>query len=155
MAGTVHVSTLRTGEIHTDGGVPAGTPDPISGGVFVISGAVVDQVASTGPVTTYGQNDMVLDNWGQVGTWKATGPVVSRGPSGIGFVNFGTIEMLDVRAPVETFGPGARVQPLRSVAAARSCRGSRSARKTAMSHADKHATATMVVSCHAPSAEFG
>ena len=64
MAGTVHVSTLRTGEIHTDGGVPAGTPDPISGGVFVISGAVVDQVASTGPVTTYGQNDMVLDNWG-------------------------------------------------------------------------------------------
>lgn len=60
--GTMRVSMLRTGEIHTDGGIPAGTPDLISAGVFVISGAVVDQVLTAGPVTTYGQNDMVLDN---------------------------------------------------------------------------------------------
>lgn len=39
--GTVRVSTLLTGEIHTDGGIPPGTPDLISGGVFVISGAIV------------------------------------------------------------------------------------------------------------------
>jgi hypothetical protein len=106
--GTVQVSTLRTGEIHVNGGIPAGTPDLISGGVFVISGAVVDEVLNTGPVTTYGQNDMVLDNWGDVTAWTATAPVTSRGPSGIGFVNFGNITTLDVNAPVVTSGPGAR-----------------------------------------------
>ena len=106
--GTLRVSSLRTGEIHTDGGIPAGTPDLISGGVFVISGAVVEEVVNEGPVTTYGQNDMVLDNWGDVDSWRATAPVTSRGPSGIGFVNFGRLGRLDVEAPVQTFGTGAR-----------------------------------------------
>lgn len=106
--GTLQVATLRTGEIHTDGGIPVGTPDLISGGVFVISGAVVEEVVNEGPVTTYGQNDMVLDNWGDVDSWLATAPVTSRGPSGIGFVNFGRLRRLDVQAPVQTFGTGAR-----------------------------------------------
>jgi hypothetical protein len=106
--GTVRVSLLRTGEIHTDGGIAPGTPDLISGGVFVISGAVVEQVIDQEPVTTDGQNDMVLDNWGDVTTWSATAPVTSNGPSGIGFVNFGAIDRLDVRAPIQTFGTGAR-----------------------------------------------
>lgn len=106
--GTLEVSTLRTEEIHTDGDIPAGTPDLISGGVFVISGAVVEEVVNDGPVTTYGQNDMVLDNWGEVRSWIATAPVTSKGPSGIGFVNFGRLGRLDVRAPVQTFGTGAR-----------------------------------------------
>ena len=104
----LRVSHLRTGEIHTDGGIPEATPDLISGGVFVISGAVVEQVTNAGPVTTYGQNDMVLDNWGDVSTWTATAPVTSNGPSGIGFVNFGNIERLDVQAPIQTNGKGAR-----------------------------------------------
>jgi hypothetical protein len=106
--GRLQVSTLSTGEIHADGGIPVGTPDLISGGVFVISGAVVEQVVNNGPVTTYGQNDMVLDNWGTVQTWTATAPVTSKGPSGIGFVNFGAIDRLDVQAPIQTFGSGAR-----------------------------------------------
>ncbi|WP_027945297.1 hypothetical protein [Amycolatopsis taiwanensis] len=106
--GLLRVSHLRTGEIHTDGGIPEATPDLISGGVFVISGAVVDQVTNAGPTTTYGQNDMVLDNWGDVATWTVTAPVTSNGPSGIGFVNFGTIDSLDVRAPIQTNGKGAR-----------------------------------------------
>ncbi len=106
--GTVRVSTLRTGEINTDGGILPGTPDLISGGVFVISGALVDQVVNEGPVTTNGQNDMVLDNWGEVATWTAKAPVISNGPSGIGFVNFGAIGRLDVQAPIQTFGTGAR-----------------------------------------------
>jgi hypothetical protein len=106
--GTVRVSMLRTGEIHTHGAIPHGTPDLISGGVFVISRAVVGQVVNAGPTTTNGQNDMVLDNWGEVATWTATAPVTSHGPSGIGFVNFGAIGRLDVQAPIETFGPGAR-----------------------------------------------
>lgn len=106
--GTVRVGLLRTGEIHTDGGIPEGTPDLISGGVFVISGARVEKVHTAGSVTTYGQNDMVLDNWGQVVDWEATAPVTSKGPSGIGFVNFGDIDRLDVRAPLTTHGVGAR-----------------------------------------------
>ncbi|QUY62108.1 hypothetical protein [Gulosibacter molinativorax] len=106
--GTIRVARLRTGEIHTDGGIPEGTPDLISGGVFVISGATVENVESVGPVTTYGQNDMVLDNWGAVHAWTATAPVTSHGPSGIGFVNFGDIGVLDVQSPIVTTGKGAR-----------------------------------------------
>jgi hypothetical protein len=106
--GVLAVSTLRTGEIHTNGGIPTGTPDLISGGVFVISGAVVDEVVNAGPVTTNGQNDMVLDNWGRVTTWTASAPVTSNGPSGIGFVNFGDIDRLEVKAPIRTNGKGAR-----------------------------------------------
>ena len=106
--GTVSVSLLRTGEIHADGGIAAGTPDLISGGMFVISGAVVEQVVNAGSVTTYGPNDMVLDNWGQVQSWTATAPVTSHGPSGIGFVNFGDLDRLDVQAPIATHGTGAR-----------------------------------------------
>lgn len=106
--GVLTVSTLRTGEIHTDGGIPAGTPDLISGGVFVISGAAVERVVNTGSVTTDGQNDMVLDNWGRVTAWTAQAAITSNGPSGIGFVNFGDIGTLDVRAPIVTNGKGAR-----------------------------------------------
>lgn len=106
--GTVRVGTLRTGEIHADGGIAEGTPDLISGGVFVITGAEVEHVLNTGPVTTYGPNDMVLDNWGKVREWAATAPVTSYGPSGIGFVQFGELGELDVRAPVTTHGTGAR-----------------------------------------------
>jgi hypothetical protein len=106
--GTVRVSTLRTGEIHTDGGIPDGTPDLVSSGVFVISGASVDEVIDAGPVTTYGPNDMVLDNWGKVINWTARSPLTSFGPNGIGFVNFADIDHLVVHAPLETFGRGAR-----------------------------------------------
>jgi hypothetical protein len=106
--GTVRVSTLRTGEIHADGGIPDGTPDLVSGGVFVISGASVEEVINAGPVTTYGPNDMVLDNWGKVLNWTARSPLTSHGPNGIGFVNFADIDHLVVHAPIETFGRGAR-----------------------------------------------
>lgn len=106
--GTVQVTELRTGEVHSDGGIPEATPDLISGGVFVVSGGVVEHVVDTAAVTTYGPNDMVLDNWGEVSRWTATAPVTSHGPSGIGFVQFGAIDKLDVQAPVLTTGDGAR-----------------------------------------------
>jgi hypothetical protein len=106
--GVLAVGELRTGAIRTDGGIPAGTPDLISGGVFVISGATVDRVVNAGPVTTHGQNDMVLDNWGTVATWTAQAPVTSHGPSGIGFVNFGDIDLLEVTDTIRTTGKGAR-----------------------------------------------
>jgi hypothetical protein len=106
--GRLLVSLLETGPVYSDGGILAGTADRISGGVFTVSGAVVDFVHNLGPVTTYGSNDMVLDNWGEVDRWVAEGKVTSHGSSAIGFVNFGTINILDVRAPIETFGEGSR-----------------------------------------------
>lgn len=99
---------IETGKVVTDGGITPGTPDKISGGVFVVSGASVDRVVNAGEVTTHGQNDMVLDNWGYVKEWVSTADVRSTGPSGIGFVNFGDIEKLDMQAPVITTGGGAR-----------------------------------------------
>ncbi|MCQ9164362.1 hypothetical protein [Arthrobacter sp. STN4] len=106
--GTVDVELLSTGDVFSNGGIAPGTPDLISGGVFVISGANVAEVRNLGTTTTYGQNDMVLDNWGVVTAWYAHGAVTSWGPSGIGFVNFGAIGTLTVDGPVETFGLGAR-----------------------------------------------
>ena len=99
---------LETGAVYSDGGIAPGTPDRISGGVFVVYGAFVDSVDNRGPVTTYGANDMVLDNWGVVDRWLAEEKITSHGPSGIGFVNFGTVNVLQVNAPIETFGQGAR-----------------------------------------------
>lgn len=106
--GVVVVSELTTGPVSTDGGIAPDTPDVISGGVFVVTGATVDVVENLGPVTTFGQNDMVLDNWGVVSEWSVRDRVVSRGPSGIGFVNFGDLGTLTVDGIVETFGVGAR-----------------------------------------------
>jgi hypothetical protein len=108
VGGSVRVSTLRTAEIHVDGGIAAGTPDLIGAGVSVGTDANVDEVVNEGPVTTHGANDMALDNLGTVARWTANAPVTTYGPSGIGFVNFGDIDRLDVRAPIETFGAGAR-----------------------------------------------
>ena len=94
--------------MYSDAGITPGTPDRISGGVFVVHGAFVDCVHNRGPVTTSGPNDMVLDNWGAVDRWIADGKITSYGPSGIGFVNFGTVDLLQVNATIETFGQGAR-----------------------------------------------
>jgi hypothetical protein len=106
--GAFTADLIETGKVVTDGGIAPGTPDKISGGVFVVSGATVDKVVNAGVVTTHGQNDMVLDNWGYVKEWIATAEVTSTGPSGIGFVNFGDIDKLDVQAPILTTGGGAR-----------------------------------------------
>ena len=107
-AGRLIVRRLETGAVHSDGGIAPGTPDRITGGVFVVAGAFVDSVHNHGPVTTYGSNDMVLDNWGTVDRWIADQKISSYGPSSIGFVNFGTVGHLQVNAPIETFGQGSR-----------------------------------------------
>lgn len=106
--GRLLVRLLDTGAVFSHGGIAPGTADRISGGVFTVSGSVVDTVRNHGPVTTYGPNDMVLDNWGAVDRWIADEKVTSYGPSGIGFVNFGTINRLEVNGTIETFGNGAR-----------------------------------------------
>jgi hypothetical protein len=106
--GRLEIQTLRTGPVYSDGGIEHGTADIIAGGVFVVYGARVDLVENAGPVTTYGPNDMALDNWGIVDRWTSTEKITTFGPSGVGFVNFGTINSLRVAASIETFGQGAR-----------------------------------------------
>lgn len=108
VGGRLIARRLETGAVYSDGGIAQGTPDRITGGVFTVYGAFVDQVRNLGPVTTYGPNDMVLDNWGTVDRWVAEDKITSYGPSGIGFVNFGTVNVLQVNAALETFGQGAR-----------------------------------------------
>ena len=105
--GGMSVSILETGKIYSDGGIATGTPDRISGGVFVLQGTEVDEVCNLGPVTTYGPNDMVLDNGGRVERWHARGKVKSYGPSGIGFVNLGQLGRLTIDGLLETHGLGA------------------------------------------------
>lgn len=107
-AGRVVLSRLETETIHVDGTIAPGTHDRIAGGLFVLAGGIVEVVTAHGATSTYGQNDMVHDNWGIVDLWRVEGKLASYGPSGVGFVNFGTIGRLDVRAPIETFGEGAR-----------------------------------------------
>jgi hypothetical protein len=108
VAGPVEVDLLRTGPVYTDGGIEPGTPDLISGGVYLITGAHVRAVINDGPVTSYGANDMALDNWATAGSWTVRAPVTTHGPSGIGYVSFGTLDRLDVQAPITTHGVGAR-----------------------------------------------
>ncbi|WP_412065684.1 hypothetical protein [Rhizobium sp. SYY.PMSO] len=106
--GWIELKYLTMGEIHSDGGIPKGIGNLITGGVFAGSGVDPSQVISDGPVTTYGPNEMVLDNWGEIASWTAKVPVVSHRSSGIGFVNFGDIGTVNIDAPIETHGLGAR-----------------------------------------------
>ena len=105
--GRMIISLLETGEVHSDGGIAPGTADRIGGGVFVLQGAEIDEVRNLGPVTTFGANDMVLDNWGQVERWHASGKISSYGAAGIGFVNLGALGTLALDALLETHGLGA------------------------------------------------
>lgn len=106
--GTIDLKLLTTGEIHTNGSIPAGVGNLITGGIFVGSGVKAQQVVNNGSVTTYGTNDMVLDNWGNVRLWLARQSVVSHGTSGIGFVNFGELQTLIIQGDLVTYGEGAR-----------------------------------------------
>jgi hypothetical protein len=47
--GRLIVRRLETGPVHSDGGIAAGTPDRISGGVFVLYGAFADSVRNVAP----------------------------------------------------------------------------------------------------------
>jgi hypothetical protein len=106
--GSLRMQRLETGAVYSEGRITPGTPDLISGGVFVLHGATVALVKNNGPVNTFGANDMALDNWGTVDRWITAEKVTTYGPSGIGFVNFGVTREIRLAAPIETFGQGAR-----------------------------------------------
>lgn len=106
--GSVEVENLTTGEVHSNGMIPSGQPNLITGGIFIVYGAHAKKIISEDTVATYGTNDMVLDVWGSVDSWTVKGEVVSYGASGIGFVNFGTVGKFRAEKGLRTLGPGAR-----------------------------------------------
>ncbi|MFV8064795.1 hypothetical protein ACMZ5S_10180 [Streptococcus pluranimalium] len=106
--GRVTIEKLTTGDVYSNGMIPNGQPNLITGGIFIVYGAYAKEVISNGPVTTYGTNDMVLDVWGKVDNWIVKDKVTSYGTSGIGFVNFGSVGNFVAEQVVETFGNGAR-----------------------------------------------
>lgn len=106
--GRVVVERLTTDEMHSNGMIPFGQPNLITGGIFILNSARAKEIHSHGDLTTYGVNDMVLDVWGHVECWIVDGKVTSYGPSGIGFVNFGTVDYFEAKAKIETLGLGAR-----------------------------------------------
>ena len=106
--GWVISDSITTGDIFSNGMIPFGQPNIITGGVFIVNGTKIKNVVNKGTVTTYGVNDMVLDTWGEVEKWTAEKPITSYGPSGIGFVNFGVVGVFEAKNKIETFGLGAR-----------------------------------------------
>lgn len=106
--GYVISDNITTGDIYSNGMIPYGQPNIITGGVFIVNGTKVRSIVNKGEVTTYGVNDMVLDAWGNVEKWIAEKPLVSYGPSGIGFVNFGSVSEFEAKDKIESFGTGAR-----------------------------------------------
>jgi hypothetical protein len=75
--------------------------------VFVVSGACVAEVVNAGPLTSYGANDMVLDNWGRLAGGSRSIASLRAGRARSGFVNFGSLDNLSVRGALETHGTGA------------------------------------------------
>ncbi len=106
--GRTEISKLHTKAVYSNGKIPLGVADFITGAVFVLYGAHAKEVITDGEVITYGVNDMVLDVWGSVDNWTSNAPVISYGPSGVGFVNFGTVKNFTVNAALQTYGLGAR-----------------------------------------------
>lgn len=106
--GKVEINKLSTSDIYSNGMIPTGQPNLITGGIFISYGAHANEIISEGSVTTYGTNDMVLDVWGTVDKWEVEGKIKSFGPSTIGFVNFGTVKSFVAKESIKTFGLGAR-----------------------------------------------
>lgn len=106
--GTVIIDELETKDVFSNGMIPTGQPNLITGAIFIVYGAYAKKIVSNGLVKTYGNNDMVLDVWGHVDDWTTNEKVISYGSSGIGFVNFGTVEKFVANSPIETYGKGAR-----------------------------------------------
>ncbi len=106
--GRTEVNKLVTGEIYSNGMIPFGQPNLITGGIFILNSAHAKEIVTDGKTVTYGVNDMVLDVWGKVDKWVVNEKIVSHGSSGIGFVNFGTVDYFEARKPIETYGLGAR-----------------------------------------------
>ncbi|MDY2919045.1 MAG: hypothetical protein SOU08_05340 [Anaerococcus sp.] len=107
-SGKVIIDKLTTNDIYTNGMIPTGQPNLITGAIFIVYGAHAKEIISKGKTVTYGTNDMVLDVWGEVDDWISKDKILSYGSSAIGFVNFGHVKNYRAEAEVKTFGLGAR-----------------------------------------------
>lgn len=107
-SGKVTIEKLTTNDIYSNGMIPTGQPNLITGAIFIVYGAYAKEIISNGTVTTYGTNDMVLDVWGTVDSWITKNKIISYGSSGIGFVNFGNVKSFKAGDSIETYGLGAR-----------------------------------------------
>lgn len=107
-SGKVIIEKLTTNDIYTNGMIPTGQPNLITGAIFIVYGAHAKEIISKGKTVTYGTNDMVLDVWGEVDDWISKDKILSYGSSAIGFVNFGHVKNYRAEAEVKTFGLGAR-----------------------------------------------
>ncbi|MBJ8325842.1 hypothetical protein [Streptococcus pacificus] len=107
-SGKVVIDQLTTNDVYSNGMIPTGQPNLITGGIFIVYGAHAKDVVSNGVVVTYGTNDMVLDVWGSVDRWVVKEEVISYGTSGIGFVNFGDVKDFRAEKTITTNGSGAR-----------------------------------------------
>lgn len=106
--GKVEVEKLTTKKIFTNGMIPKGQPNLITGGIFILNSAHAKEIISKEVVETYGVNDMVLDVWGEVSKWTCEDKIRSYGSSAIGFVNFGVVDYFYAKESIETYGLGAR-----------------------------------------------
>lgn len=106
--GNTIINRLHTKAVYSNGKIPPGVSDYITGGIFILNGAYAKEVITDGEIVTYGINDMVLDVWGTVENWTSNASILSYGPSGVGFVNFGIVTNFTVNAPLQTYGLGAR-----------------------------------------------
>lgn len=99
---------VRIGAVYCDSTLPASETGVICGGTFVLPGARVVQLESSGPQVSFGANAVPIDNWGEIDEWIVGGAVTTHGPNAVAIVNAGRLGRLEVRAGVETFGDGAR-----------------------------------------------
>ena len=97
---SVYVSNLEMDDIYSNAMISDNQANTISGGLIILKGVKVESVRNKGSVSTYGVNDMVLDNWGEVDKWIVDSDIISYGPSGISLVNFGTINSFEAKAPI-------------------------------------------------------
>ena len=65
-AGKIFIEKLTTNEIYSNGMIPTGQPNLITGAVFIAYGVYAKEIISNGAITTYGTNDMILDVVGQL-----------------------------------------------------------------------------------------
>ncbi|MDO4662467.1 MAG: hypothetical protein Q4B36_05050 [Tissierellia bacterium] len=106
--GRIEVNNLVTDDIYSNGMIPTGQPNLITGAIFIVQSTNAKNILTRGNTVTYGTNDMVLDVWGKVEKWVVEKPIVSYGQSAIGFVNFGEVDYFKANSPIKTYGLGAR-----------------------------------------------
>ncbi|MGW6425115.1 hypothetical protein ACWF82_20780 [Nocardia sp. NPDC055053] len=111
VSGSLRISTLETGALHTDGGSnPLGSAGAQvgSGAVFVGAQAPIETMRVGGAITTRGLNAGGVDLFSDIKSVTFDGPIETFGPTGIAIVNWPHVGKLTANSSVTTHGLGAR-----------------------------------------------